>query len=201
MFVEEIIVVADEPNDTSFQVERVFRDSRIPVKFLLNKGSGVFQAIETAFMESDKDKYIVCAADEIMPLLEIDKMAMALSKGIEFVSATRYSAGGKRYGGNPTGKFLSRFANLYLRIQFRNVMSDFTTGYKGFTRKSWKVLAKNADGVGWSFALKFSINAIQNKLVICEIPIISLDRAMGGTSTYSANKWIYGYIKKLFLND
>lgn len=196
--VGEVLVVVDSISDTSFLAQEMLKRLPIPVNFLVNSNPGVFGAIESGVANAKFDLVIVAAADEIYPLLKFDAMARALFEGSDFVSGTRYAIGGKRYGGNFSGRTLSTFANIILRVIYRNSMSDFTTGYKGFHKKHWGGLSSAAEGPGWSCALKFSLNAIRQGMLIQEIPIISLDRQMGGESTFKFKLWFVGYIKKIF---
>jgi glycosyltransferase involved in cell wall biosynthesis len=193
----EIIIVADFVEDNSFDLVKHFDDSRVPVRFLLNSSSGVFSAINTGVDEANFEYIIICAADEVIPVLKLDEMASALLGNFEYVSATRYSKQGKRYGGNLTAKILSFFANFALRIRFQSKMTDFTTGYKGFAKSAWPILKEGADGEGWSCVLRFSLNAIRHKLSVCEVSIISVDRSFGGESTFQLWKWVMAYIRKL----
>jgi hypothetical protein len=193
----EIYIVADTPLDSSFAAQSELSDLNIPLHFILNKKSGVFGAIETAVNLSDFELILICAADEIYPLLRMDEMAQALHSSFEFVSATRYSKGGKRFSGNKVARTLSRFSNYLLMLRYLGKLSDFTTGYKGFRKINWDTLLKNADGPGWSCALQFSLNALKNDLRLIEVPIISVDREMGGRSSFDLRPWVKGYLSKI----
>ena len=196
--VGEVLVVVDSISDKSFLAQEMLKRLPVPVIFLVNSNPGVFGAIEAGVANAKFDLVIVAAADEIYPLLKFDEMARALLEGSDFVSGTRYKMGGKRYGGNFSERTLSTFANSILKVIYRNSMSDFTTGYKGFHKKHWVALSSAAEGPGWSSALKFALNAIRLGMVIQEIPIISLDRKMGGESTFKLKLWFVGYIRKIF---
>lgn len=196
--VGEILIVADSKDDTTFLLENRFVGSEIPVRFILNHQPGVFGAVKSGVGESKNPFVIICAADEFIPLLQIDRFAEALDSGIEFVSATRYANGGQRFGGSKIGRILSWTANRVLNVFFLGKMTDFTTGIKGFSKSHWSLLQEGARDGGWSFALRFSLNAIKSEMRILEIPIISLDRAIGGQSTFKLLNWIVSYIKVLF---
>jgi glycosyltransferase involved in cell wall biosynthesis len=196
-YLGEILIIADDVEDSSFLIEDQLPQFNIEISFILNEVPGVFGAVQCGISHSKYSNVIICAADELIPLFQIDKIAIALNKGFEFVSATRYTNGGRRYGGNALGKALSWGANKFLSIAYRRQMTDFTTGFKGFQKMNWDKLAVEANGIGWSFALKFSLNAIKSKMKICEIPIISLDRTMGGQSAFKLMPWVRAYLNKL----
>jgi glycosyltransferase involved in cell wall biosynthesis len=194
----EILVVVDSEIDSTLKLKDEYKDSKVSVRFILNPEPGVFGAIKKGVNQATFPYVIICAADEIMPLLKIDDFANSLEAGFGLVSATRYAHGGKRYGGNKFGRKLSWGGNKFLRVMHKGKMTDFTTGFKGFDIQYWDVLATKANGGGWSFALKFSLNALNFKVPIKEIPIFSLDRTIGGQSTFNLMVWVREYIATIF---
>jgi glycosyltransferase involved in cell wall biosynthesis len=176
--VGEIIIVVDSRNDSSLIVKKNFEGLRVPVRYIINTTPGVFGAIHTGVINA-KHKYIIIAtADELYPILRFDDMAKCLIANTAFVSGTRYAKakGGARYGGNFAGKTFSILLSTLLKYRYKKIISDFTTGFKGFNKDYWAIISKNADGPGWSCVLKFVLNAIKADISIKEIPIISLDR-------------------------
>ena len=49
--------------------------------------------------------------------------------------------------------------------------------------------------VGWVFAFELSIKAYVSDYKVGEVPLISVDRLFGGSSTFQMNKWIKEYFK------
>jgi len=193
----EVVVILDTVEDETWRLSKVnFRDS-CSVNFILNEGLGVLGAIKTGVKFSNCEYSIICAADECLPILKIDQFYEHLEAGVDFVSGTRYSKGGKRYGGSIVGKSISLMANLCLRLKFRNGMTDFTTGIKAFKNSHLDELLFGANSVGWSCALTLALNASKLNLSIKEVPIISVDRMFGGSSTFQLKKWIFGYLNAI----
>ena len=192
--VGEVLIVADEKEDSSFQLRESFSLDGHLVSYILNSKGGVFHAIEAGVRNSKYDICLVLPADELLPILNVDKMLSSLSDTKRFVTATRHKSGGKRYGGNLLGKSFSNLGNLFLRLRYPSTISDFTTGIKGFYKSDWPLLSIGANRRGWSCALAFSINAIKNGLGPVEIPVISVDRFVGGTSSFSLRGWLWSYI-------
>ena len=194
--VGEILVIVDDPIDQSLIVASMFLDFPC-IRFVVNTdGVGVFNAISFGVKVAKYDKILILVADEILPTLKLEEFASALNY-YDFVSATRYKNGGKRYGGNYIGRGISFVANKILSLRFLNKISDATTGIKGFHKKHWEILSKNADGVGWSCAMQFCINAYKSRISYAEIPVISVDRPFDGVSTFKLWSWIFGYTRKL----
>lgn len=194
----EVLIIADNPEDDSFKVKDFFSFQNFDVKYLVNSEIGVYGAIKTAINSARFDKCLVIPADELMPIMKIDEMVNCLTPTIRFVSATRNSCGGRRFGGNIFGKFFSNSGNLLLKILYPSTIDDFTTGIKAFYKKDWAILSEDADGRGWSCALAFSLNAIRNDLGVGQVPIISVDRFAGGQSNFSLFGWMWSYLRLLF---
>ncbi len=195
--VGEILIVADHESDTSFKAQPTLANLSVPVIFMLNPNPGILGAIETAVKSANYEYILLAAADEIYPILQMDEIALKLFNEVDFVSATRYAAGGQRYGGNPLARSFSLLGNYWLRFRYKGKLTDFTTGFKGFKKVHWGLLSEQADGPGWSCILTFSQNAIRERLRLCEIPIVSVDRKLGGTSTLKLSSWLKGYLVKI----
>jgi glycosyltransferase involved in cell wall biosynthesis len=194
--IREILIVVDSKEDKTLKLEPTFFSNK-KINFLVNvNGQGVFNAINFGVSQARSQHILILTADEIMPLLALENFVEALLTN-QFVSATRYGGRGKRYGGNKLGSFLSRVANKTLSICYGGRVTDLTTGIKGFERILWEQISDNADGEGWSCALKFSLNALKQELSYAEIPIISVDRPLDGKSSFQAQSWIPAYLRKL----
>jgi hypothetical protein len=117
---------------------------------LNSRGRGVLNAV-TAGIEVARDKFVlIYAADEIGPVLAIEPMLRLMEKGCDLVSATRYTAGGKRYGGSFLGHVLSYTANRLFCLLTATALSDCTTGMKMFRREPfhrWNCRTRAAAGL------------------------------------------------------
>ena len=194
----EVLIVADSSEDDSFKVREFFSFQNFDIKYLVNSEVGVFGAIKTGIDSARFDKCLVIPADELVPIIKIDEMVNCLTPTIRFVSATRNSCGGRRFGGNTFGKFFSNSGNLFLRFLYPATITDFTTGIKAFYKKDWAIISEDADGKGWSCALVFALNAIRNDLGVCQVPVTSVDRFAGGQSSFSLFGWMWSYLRVLF---
>ena len=141
---------------------------------------------------------MICTVDELFFIHKIEEMLKKiLDENYDFVSATRYKNGGKRFGGSLSGSILSRLSNLILKNLLRFPLSDVSTGFKLFKKNHFKDYVFYAKPIGWSFAFELGVVAYCKNLKICEVPIISLDRVVGGVSTFSEKKliWITEYLR------
>jgi len=193
----EILIIVDDAEDTSLLLQHNTKVRLDNVRFLVNHNSGVFGAISHGVSMSNGEYLIVCAADELLPLVDFNTFCNRLLEGYDLVSATRYRKGGNRHGGNRWGRTLSRFANWLIFRLMGAKLSDATTGYKGFRKDVWGRISEGGAGLGWSCALKFSLNADKYSLRVSEVPVISVDRAFGGKSTFNLFLWTISYLKVL----
>ena len=196
-FEKEIIIVYDDENDNSIPITKKLQESFQNIKLVHNDlGKGVKFAVTTGIKNAKFENILITAVDEIFPIISIDKMlSMLVEENYDFVSGTRYKGGGKRLGGSLIGHLLSRLANKSFRILTNFPLSDLTTGIKMFKKEIFNKIQIDTPPVGWVFAFELSIKAYALNYKIGEVPLISVDRLFGGSSTFQMNKWIKEYFK------
>ena len=74
-------------------------------------------------------------------------------------------------------------------------MTDSTVGIKIFKRDVFQRINFECKPVGWAFAFEMAIKAQLMGLRISEVPIVSINRFYGGTSTFKLKAWIFEYIR------
>ena len=67
-----------------------------------------------------------------------------------------------------------------------------------FKKNFYDKIEISSNPVGWVFAFEMSIKAYTMNLKIGEVPLISVDRLFGGTSTFKLGAWIKEYLKCYF---
>jgi dolichol-phosphate mannosyltransferase len=192
----ELIVVYDDPDDTTVPILDSLMPSYGNLRGLLNRrGRGVFNAV-VAGVEAAHGRYVlIYAADEIGPVLAIAAMIRLMEQGCDFISATRYKGGGRRYGGSTIGHILSYTANRLFGLCSCTALSDCTTGMKMFRREVFGQLNLSGEGDGWSCAFEMAIRAQLLPLRLGEVSVVSIDRLFGGASTFSAGHWMISYLR------
>lgn len=191
----EILVVYDDPDDTTVPVIETLKLQHHNLIGMLNAGRGVLNAVRTGVAAARGRYILIYAADEIGPVLVVGRMIELMELGCDFVSGTRYSGGGRRYGGSVVGHLLSRTANILFRLMSATALSDCTTGIKMFRRELFPKFQLSKDAGGWSFAFEMAICAQLMGLKLSEVPLVSIDRLFGGTSTFKPIPWIIYYSK------
>ena len=193
--VNEIIIVVDSPSDSTFEIMNDSNLMNYPFRIIINSGFGIAGAINSGVNHARSGYIGVCMADEVMPLVNLNQFLTILRSGIPYVSATRYSQGGGRYGGSRIGHLLSWTANRMFRLYSKGEMSDATTGIKFFEKDIWPIIGHKIEYKGWAPALAISLNALKSGIQTSEVPIISLDRPVGGLSTFKVSSWVPAYLR------
>jgi glycosyltransferase involved in cell wall biosynthesis len=196
--IKEILIVVDSSDDTSLQLMSNPEMNGGNVKFVVSGKKGIAEALAAGVVSSKSEYILICMADEILPVLVIDSFIEKLVNGASLVSATRYRGGGRRYGGSLFGHIASRTANWMLFRVFFWGISDSTSGMKAFRKADWATLSKNISYGGWAPALALTRNARSASLKIEEVPVISVDRVIGGQSSFRFWYWVKQYGMALF---
>lgn len=195
----EVLVVVDSPQDETIPVVHELQPHYAHLRLIQNElGRGVVNAIRAGVAAAQGQYILIFAADEVGPVLAIHDMLALAYEGCQFVSCTRYAHGGRRLGGSLIGGLLSRVANWLFNRLSGCVLSDATTGIKLFERDIFELLQLEANPVGWAVAFEMSIKAQMNGLSLGEVPIISIDRLYGGTSTFKLGPWVREYLRWFF---
>ena len=196
-FENEILIIYDDEKDSSIEEAKILENEFKNVKKFLNtKGKGVMNAVDTGVEKSRYENILICAVDEIFPIIAIDDMLdLLLKDNFDFISGTRYAKGGKRLGGSIIGSILSRIANKLFNYLSSVPLSDCTTGIKLLKREVWKNIKLESKPIGWAFAFELSIKSFIHGYRLSEFPLKSVDRLFGGSSTFKPGPWIKEYLR------
>jgi dolichol-phosphate mannosyltransferase len=193
----EVIAVYDDPTDTSVAIIEQLRGRYPCLRGIHNDiARGLLPALRAGIAAAQGQYVLIYAADEIGPVLAIKDMLHLMEAGCDFVSATRYAGGGRRYGGSLLGHILSRTANFIFGLCSASALSDCTSGMKMFRRDIFdrlKIVGRG--GEGWSCAFEMAISAQLLGLRIGEVAIVSIDRLFGGQSTFRPVEWVTAYLR------
>lgn len=194
----EILLVYDEPDDDTVPAVKGMRSKPPNIRLVHNKkGRGVANAILSG-VEVARGNYVVLAVvDEILPLLAVDDMVALMDEGCDLVSCTRYAHGGCRLAGSYIQRILSGAGNRIFSVVSGSILSDSTTGGKMFKKTILDELRLESR-IGWAVAFELAIKAQAAGLRLGEVPIISVDRFYGGSSTFVLGSWFREYLR-LFL--
>lgn len=194
-FPHEVLVVYDSKEDTTIPIVQQLKRKSKTIKLVHNKhGRGVANAIKAGVRASSGEYILIFAADEVGPVLAVEDMIYLMDKGCELVSCTRYAYGGRRLGGSITQAILSRTGNTVFRLLGGLPLTDATTGIKMFSREVFDTLDLQSN-VGWAVLFELAIKAKAHNIRMGEVPIVSIDRLYGGSSTFRIGPWLKEYLK------
>ncbi len=192
----EVIVVHDDAEDDSLDAVAAAQAGYPSLVSVHNRlGRGVANAIRAGVAAASGRYVLIFAADEVGPVMAIDQMLTLMDQGCDLVSCTRYAYGGRRLGGSFVGGLLSRLANSLYRRFAGSALTDGTTGIKMFRRELFSTLPLASGPVGWVVAFEIAIRAELAGWRLGEVPIISIDRLYGGTSTFRLGPWAAAYLR------
>ena len=192
----EVLVIYDTQDDDSIPAAVEMRTKIPAVKPLHNKlGRGVINAVRSGVAAAKGEYVLILPADDMGAIFGIGKMLAEIERGYDLVSATRYAKGGKVVGGAFTSRLLSRAANKLFVVFAGSALTDSTVGIKLFKRELFNRIRFECQPVGWAFAFEMAIKSHMLGLKVSEVPIVSINRFYGGTSTFKLNKWITEYVR------
>lgn len=181
-----LVTDANSPDRTADEVRQlIIQDKNIHLIVEKEKrglGAAYSGAMNYAFDTMDADAVITFDADLSHDYKKIPGFIRAIEEGSDFVCGTRYKKGGgipEEWGIHR--KILSRVGNLYARtLYFGSGLTDFTSGYKGFTKKVYKKIRdKITVHGGYTFAISTNIEPIREGFKVIEIPYHFVDRLKG----------------------
>lgn len=172
------VVVADDgsTDDTAKIVEKFSKKGVKLVSLRKNQGKGA--ALRRGILKS-KGKYVVFSdADLSVPITTLSQVIKSLDSGNEVVIGSRRLKDSKIVVHQPwLRENLGRVFTLLTKIYLGTNVSDFTCGFKGFTRAS-------ADGIfsvsklnRWAYDSEVMFIAKKKKFKIKEIPVTWTNRA------------------------
>jgi dolichol-phosphate mannosyltransferase len=98
----------------------------------------------------------------------------------DVVIGSRYISGGGVWKWGVRRKFMSRMANSYLHICTGLPVADATSGYRCYSHYSLgRIGFERIFSRGFAFQVEMTWRAVQEGLVITELPIIFVDRSRG----------------------
>ena len=193
----EVVVITDTPDDLSIPVVKKVAAKYPEVRHVANtKGRGVANAIRTGIDDAKGEYILIFAADEVGPVIVVEKMIALADSGYDVVGLTRYSKGGRRLGGSLIQHLLSRTANFIFGILTPGFpLTDATSGCKLVRRSVFEKIVFEASPVGWTVAFEMSIKFYLLGLRMTELPSISIDRLYGGASSFRVGSWTWEYFR------
>lgn len=138
----------------------------------LKKNSGKGAALRKGFMAAQGEFLIFMDADLSVPVGYLDDMIIEFKKGADVVIASRRVEGADIKVHQPwVRENMGRVFTFITRIMTGAEISDFTCGFKGFTKKAAKRIFSSSVIDGWAYDAEIIFLAKRYGFKIKEIPV------------------------------
>lgn len=169
----KIIFVNDGSRDSTLQKMYDFKKtsklgSKIQiVSYKSNKGKGY--AIRRGMLESNADYTLFFDADMSTPLSELSKFVPFMKRNVDVIVGTRKNGKSTVVKHQPfLREFLGKGFTLMTQIVLNVIVTDFTCGFKAFSKSCLKEIFENATINGWGYDAEILFLANKYKYTIEE---------------------------------
>ncbi|MSO26753.1 MAG: polyprenol monophosphomannose synthase [Candidatus Nanopelagicales bacterium] len=179
----DILVIDDNSPDGTGQIADGLAtdDPRMHVMHRLGK-EGLGAAYLAGFswaLQHDYDVIVEMDADGSHQPEQLPRLLTAL-RGADLVLGSRWIAGGGTENWSKGREILSRGGNFYTRSMLGVPLHDATGGYRAFRADTLRKLdLHNVASQGYCFQVDLAWRAVQRGLVVTEVPITFVERALG----------------------
>ncbi len=175
---QKVIFVNDGSTDKTLlilrkskkEIEKTLKVKVEIISYTENHGKGY--AVKQGMLVSGTDYTLFSDADISTPLSEIKKFVPLMKTGIPVIIGTRKSGQSKIIKAQSLlrqalGRGFTSIANLLLGTN----VSDFTCGFKAFSKDSKEVIFSNLKTERWSFDAEILFLAQKFNLIVKEVPV------------------------------
>lgn len=153
---ESIILVNDGSKDKTIdKIEAFKKRSKYGsiikvVTYKRNRGKGY--AIRRGMLESESDYTLFFDADMSTPLSELKKFMPYIDRDVDVIVGTRKNGESTVVKHQPfLREFLGKGFTLLTQIALNVIVTDFTCGFKAFSKSCIKEIFENASINGWGY--------------------------------------------------
>ncbi len=179
----DILVIDDNSPDGTGDIADGLAadDSNLHVMHRLGK-EGLGAAYLAGFSWALQHDYAVVVemdADGSHQPEQLGRLLTAL-RGADLVLGSRWIAGGGTENWSKSREILSRGGNFYTRTMLGVPLRDATGGYRAFRAETLRKLdLHNVASQGYCFQVDLAWRAVQRGLIVTEVPITFVERAVG----------------------
>jgi glycosyltransferase involved in cell wall biosynthesis len=195
----DLVIVYDSDTDNTLPVVRTLEPEFPNIRLVKNRfgnGKGVVNAVRTGLYGTGSDHVCILTADSTDPPDAIVRMYSLSRQGYDLVSGSRYSKGGKKYGGPWFQTILSKWGNGVFRMLTGFPLGDPTYSLKIYSRGLLDAVKVEDDG-GWAVSFELSVKAYLQGFRLTEIGTVWVDRQLG-ESKFRLAGWFSVYAKWFF---
>lgn len=111
---------------------------------------------------------------------ELPKLLEAVADGADLAIGSRWVPGGKVVDWPARREFLSRGANVYVRLMLGLHVRDATAGFRAYRAATLeKIGLSDVDSQGYCFQVDLTLRTARDGLRVTEVPITFVERTVG----------------------
>jgi dolichol-phosphate mannosyltransferase len=201
----QIIVVDDSNNNLT---KNIFKKNKIKITYIkrnkkLGRGSAVLEGLKKALKKKQIQIFIEMDADFSHPPSELRRNIKFFNDmNLDLLIGSRYLQNSQIINWPISRRIFSRLANYLAKFLLKIPCSDYTNGYRIYSRRAAKIIIEKCGKIGDGFIILSEILLVlyKNKFKIGEIKTKFINRSRGESS---ANfnlimTSLYGLIKLFF---
>ncbi|MBI5044822.1 MAG: glycosyltransferase family 2 protein [Candidatus Levybacteria bacterium] len=155
------------------------------VTYKTNKGKGF--AIRQGMLESNADYTLFFDADMSTPLTQLVKLLPFMERGTDVIIGTRKNGHSTVIVHQPLiREMMGRGFTKVTRILLRSNVTDFTCGFKAFSKKAVQSIFPQSAINGWGYDAEILYLAAKNKFSTVEVPVAWSDDKRTKVSLFKA---------------
>jgi dolichol-phosphate mannosyltransferase len=182
-----ILVVDDGSPDGTARVARELGVGVLERRTKAGRGGAVLAGLLDASKEPELDWFCEMDADLSHQPEELERL-LAVRDGADMVVGSRYLPGARIDGWSWRRKVWSRLSNMMIRTVLGVPMSDFTNGYRLYSRRAVEHLAgRKLRETGYISLSEWAYSLHRAGMTIREVPTTFINRRLG-TSNMSASE-------------
>lgn len=182
----KILIIDDTKNS---QIHKIYKNKG-NIKFIVRKnkkgrGSAVLFGLKKAIRDINSSIFVEMDADFSHKPSELKRnINFFLKNNCDLLIASRYLPKSRIYNWSIQRRIFSKLANLLAKIFLQIKISDYTNGFRIYSRKATKTIINDCGNIGDGFIVlsEILLKIHQSKLKINEIHSIFTNRVRGESS-------------------
>jgi dolichol-phosphate mannosyltransferase len=160
----EVLVVVDDPADTSRPVVQRLAEAEPRLRCLVNTyGRGPANAIRYGIDHATTPVTVVTMADGCDDVRQVDDLVRLVERGVAVAAASRYMAGGQQVGGPLLKGMMSGLAGRSLRLLARVGTRDATNSFKAYSTPFVRAVGIDSRD-GFEIGIELTAKAGRNRI-------------------------------------
>lgn len=179
-----ICVVDDSPNDATEKIMERFSVRYIHRKVRDGRGSAVIEGLK-ALLDYPCDTFVEMDADFSHNPSELTALIEKKEKGgLDILIASRYLPESRIENWPVSRRLFSRAANMLAKFLLRVPVSDYTNGYRVYSRRAVEMIVKECGKIGKGFIplSEILVQTYYRGLSVGEMPTVFVNRLRGESS-------------------